>query len=53
MPDPYSLVVAILEQARFNEIAKLRHLKVDHGLVTCLVERSRPETHTFHFSIGE
>jgi len=29
----------MLEQAGFGQIAKLRHLKVDHALVTLLVER--------------
>jgi len=49
MTEPHPLTVPILEQAGFGEIAKLRHLKVDHALVTSLVERWRPETHTFLF----
>jgi len=45
MTEPQPLTIPILEQVGFDEIAKLRHLKVNHALVTSLVERWRPETH--------
>jgi len=53
MPEPHPSIVPIIEEAGFGGVAKLRHLKVDHGLVTALVERWRPETHTFHFPTRE
>jgi len=39
MAEPHHLTIPILEQAGFGEIVKLRHLKVDHALVSSLVER--------------
>ena len=53
MSEPHSSIVLVLQDAGFDGVAKLRHLKVDHGLVTALVERWRPETHTFHLPTGE
>ncbi|XP_027337555.1 serine/threonine-protein phosphatase 7 long form homolog [Abrus precatorius] len=53
MPEPNPLIVPLLEELGFAGVAKLRHLKVDHALITALVERWRPETHTFHFPTGE
>jgi len=53
MAKSHPLTIPILEQAGFGVIEKLRHLKVDHALVTSLVERWRPETHTLHFPTDE
>nr|KYP34040.1 Serine/threonine protein phosphatase 7 long form isogeny [Cajanus cajan] len=53
MPKPNSTIVPILEQLDFAKVEKLMHLKVDHALVTTLVERWRLETHTFHFPTRE
>lgn len=32
---------------------RVGHIRLDHALITALVERWRTETHTFHFPIGE
>jgi len=53
MLKPHPSIVHVLQDAGFGSVAKLSHLKVDHGLVTALVERWRLETHTFHLSIRE
>ena len=53
MPEPHPIIVLVIQDAGFGGITKLRHLKVDHGLVTTLVERWRPETNTFHLSTRE
>jgi len=49
MFEPHPTIVFVIQEAGFRGVAKLRHLKVDHGLVTALVERWRLETHTFYF----
>ncbi|XP_014517244.1 serine/threonine-protein phosphatase 7 long form homolog [Vigna radiata var. radiata] len=53
MPEPHVVVAPVTEEAEFGVVSKLRHLKIDHELVTTLVERWRPETHTFHLPTGE
>nr|KYP48817.1 Serine/threonine protein phosphatase 7 long form isogeny [Cajanus cajan] len=46
-------IVPLLEEAGFGWIARLSYIKVSPGLLTALVERWRPETHTFHMPFGE
>ena len=37
----------------FYGVYRLCHIMIDWPLITCLVERWRPETHTFHVPVGE
>ena len=37
----------------FYGVYRLGHIMINRPLITCLVERWRPETHTFHMPIGE
>ena len=53
MSEPHPTIVPVIENVGFGGVAKLRHLKVNHGLVTVLVERWRPKTHISHLPIGE
>ena len=43
----------LLPFARLVEYTGEKRLTYDHSLLTCLVDRWRPETHTFHFPWGE
>ena len=40
-------------RAGFYGIYRLGHIMIDFPLITCLVERWRPDTHTFHVPVGE
>ena len=42
-----------LLQSGFAGLSKLRSIQLDWALLTALVERWRPETHTFHLPHGE
>ncbi|KAL8539519.1 hypothetical protein ACS0TY_001214 [Phlomoides rotata] len=42
-----------LELMGFYGPARCGYYRLDHHLITTLVERWRPETHTFHFPVGE
>ena len=37
----------------FYGVYRLGHIMIDWPLITCLVERWRPETHMFHVPVGE
>ncbi|KAH1188816.1 Serine/threonine-protein phosphatase 7 long form [Glycine max] len=53
MPAPHPLIEPLLIHTGFANVAKLRHFKIDHHLVTALVERWRPEMHPFHLPVEE
>nr|KYP35237.1 Serine/threonine protein phosphatase 7 long form isogeny [Cajanus cajan]KYP35238.1 Serine/threonine protein phosphatase 7 long form isogeny [Cajanus cajan]KYP35242.1 Serine/threonine protein phosphatase 7 long form isogeny [Cajanus cajan] len=53
MPTPDPRIEHLLEVSSFGEVAKIRHFKIDDCLITSLVERWRPKTHTFHLPVGE
>ena len=43
----------LINAAGFGHILSIGEVAIDHHLITALVERWRPETHTFHFPYGE
>ncbi|KAL8503710.1 hypothetical protein ACS0TY_022434 [Phlomoides rotata] len=46
-------VLDLLYDMEFYHVARCRAMVMDCHLITALVKRWRPETHTFHFPIGE
>ncbi|XP_070054522.1 serine/threonine-protein phosphatase 7 long form homolog [Nicotiana tomentosiformis] len=46
-------IVRRLQDMGFYRIVEIGRLQLDWSLITTLIERWRPETHTFHFPIGE
>ncbi|XP_052489895.1 protein MAIN-LIKE 2-like [Gossypium raimondii] len=50
---PDARLVPYLEQASFGTATKIRVSDLFYDLLSALVERWRPETHTFHFPCGE
>ncbi|XP_061341220.1 protein MAIN-LIKE 2-like [Gastrolobium bilobum] len=47
------VVADYLTQAGFIHVARMSHIQIDTPLISTLVERWRPETHTFHMTQGE
>ncbi|XP_061355014.1 protein MAIN-LIKE 2-like [Gastrolobium bilobum] len=47
------VVADYLTQAGFIHVARMSHVQIDTPLISALVERWRPETHTFHMTQGE
>nr|GMD92248.1 serine/threonine-protein phosphatase 7 long form homolog isoform X1 [Ipomoea batatas] len=43
----------LLRQSVFYAVTRLGYMKLDHHLITALVERCRPEVHAFHLPFGE
>ena len=46
-------VVDIIKALGLEGLLRQSGREIDHGLITALVERWRPETHTFHMPHGE
>uniref|UniRef100_A0A1S4A7C0 Serine/threonine-protein phosphatase 7 long form homolog n=1 Tax=Nicotiana tabacum TaxID=4097 RepID=A0A1S4A7C0_TOBAC len=46
-------IVRRLQDTGFYRIVEIGRLQLDWSLITALIERWRPEKHTFHLSIGE
>ena len=46
-------IVAYITNAGLDELLRVPHMDLDHALITTLVERWRPETHSFHLPHGE
>ncbi|XP_040952770.1 protein MAINTENANCE OF MERISTEMS-like [Gossypium hirsutum] len=50
---PDARLMPYLELAGFGSVAQIRYTVLCFDLLSALVERWRPETHTFHFPCGE
>ncbi|KAG5557544.1 hypothetical protein RHGRI_007699 [Rhododendron griersonianum] len=53
LPWPSPPVLELIRRARLEGLCSLPFVTVDWGLITALLERWRPETHTFHLRPGE
>ena len=46
-------IACYITEAGFEGLFKVPNLELDHAFITALVERWRPEMHTFHLPYGE
>ena len=46
-------IFPFLQQSGFGWLIKMGYLKINASLISALIERWRPETHTFHMRCGE
>ncbi|XP_050277135.1 serine/threonine-protein phosphatase 7 long form homolog [Quercus robur] len=46
-------ILAYITDAGLDGLLRVPHMDIDHALITALVERWRPETHSFHLPHGE
>ncbi|KAL9660494.1 hypothetical protein QQ045_025309 [Rhodiola kirilowii] len=53
MDPPHERIRQYVANAGFYPWSIVANVRTDPGLITALVERWRPETHTFHFNGGE
>jgi len=53
IPELDPQITPLLSSSGFQYIALIKQCKIDLALITTLVERWRPETHTFHLPWGE
>ncbi|KAF7821325.1 serine/threonine-protein phosphatase 7 long form-like protein [Senna tora] len=51
--NPPAQIVPLLERTGFYAVSRVGYIPYDHALISALVERWRPETHSFHLPMGE